>query len=369
VSGTSITSRQLYSGTSAPSSIPTEAALLIDDCTSTTGTSPTYGIACGSAFAPAQGFLQNGALVFTGFTLPSGQANNNAFQLRITNVRLNANTVAAGTFISGTILGTFPIQNQGSLVLGVAQSSLSVSLVSSTNQSVPFSFSQCTSTGTSGSVVSTLQIKELVQTAFKSPNVTGSFGPPSTGNYTPGAWYSGTINTESQTVLSNVSFNNTLGNTPGQADSATRIRVNFSNIPAGVTLSLPVSICGAATCGGTQVTSAQATTGGDTGSFSLAGSAITLTTSGSVTYQVVAQQPIAIDTFIVPVTVVYTYTPPSSPAVGSILVSATYAPTSAEITNLNPTFGIPRFADTSVLTPIITRLYLMSTTVNWPSAS
>ncbi len=149
VSGTSITSRQLYSGTTVPSSIPTEAALLIDDCTSTTGSSPTYGVTCGSTFAPAQGFLQNGALVFTNFTLPTGQPNNNAFQLRITNVRLNANTVAAGTFISGTVLGTFPIQNQGSLVLGVAQSSLSVSLTSSTNQSVPYSFSQCTSTGTS----------------------------------------------------------------------------------------------------------------------------------------------------------------------------------------------------------------------------
>ena len=42
------------------------------------------------------------------------------------------------------------------------------------------------------------------------------------------------------------------------------------------------------------------------------------------------------------------------PNVGTILASATYAPTSAEVTTLNPSFGIPRFADTSVLTPLIT---------------
>ncbi len=149
VQGTSITSRQLYSGTSAPSSIPTEAALLVDDCVNATGTVvvPTSGFPGGSCSntsvgspataipspanvgTPTQGFLQNGALVFLGLHgLPVNAGANSQIQLRVTNIRVNANSVAAGTFITGTVLATFPVQNQSNLVLGVAQSSLSVAV-------------------------------------------------------------------------------------------------------------------------------------------------------------------------------------------------------------------------------------------------
>jgi len=348
INGAAITSRQLYSGTTPPnsSSIPTEAALLVND-NITTGT-------VGGASAPVQGFLQNGALVFSNFTLPNNPpssgppATNNNFTIRVTNVRVNANSVASGTFITGTILATFPVQNQSGLVLGVAQSSLSVAVSATTN------FSQCTSTPTSGTSFSTLTIKELVQTAFKSPNVLPN-------NSTPGQWYQNGINTESQTALASLppSFSNSIGVVPGQADSATRIRVNLSNIPAGVTISLPVTIAASAVTSSTAFSSysssyAVATTSGDVGAFSPASSTVNLTSSGSVTYQVQNQQGGAIDSFSVPVTITYTYTPPSTPNVGTILVSATYAPTSAEVTALNPSFGIPRFADTSVLTPIVT---------------
>jgi hypothetical protein len=51
VSGTAITSRKLYKGT-APASIPTEAALLIDDCTVNTGTSSS-----GASCAPSGTYL------------------------------------------------------------------------------------------------------------------------------------------------------------------------------------------------------------------------------------------------------------------------------------------------------------------------
>jgi hypothetical protein len=69
VNGAPITSRQLYTGTSAPTSIPTEAALLVNDCTSTGG-STSGGTSCAGISTPTQGFLQNGALVFSGFSLP-----------------------------------------------------------------------------------------------------------------------------------------------------------------------------------------------------------------------------------------------------------------------------------------------------------
>jgi hypothetical protein len=360
VNGAAITSRQLYSGSTVPNSIPTEAALLVND----------------NAATATQGYLQNGALVFSGFTLPT----TGSFTVRVTNVRVNANSVAAGTFITGTILATFPIQNQSSLVLGVAQASLSVAVSSTSN------FAQCTSTPTAGSSINVLTVKELVQSAFKSPAVclvaTGNGTPCPAANTTPGQWYQPGVNTESQTVLNGVSLGGVLGNAPspgvfvdqvgaipGQADSATRIRLNFSNIPAGVTISLPVSV-GVGSNGTTYVSGGTAvpsnvtlvsqivaTTAGDVATFSAAsGNSVSLTSAGSVTYQVTLQQGAAIDSFAIPVTVTYTYTPPSTPNTGSILVSATYAPTSAEIStsSFNQVPGIPRFADTSVLTPIIT---------------
>jgi hypothetical protein len=52
-------------------------------------------------------------------------------------------------------------------------------------------------------VVSTITIRELFKTAFK---VQGQ-DPP---NATPGQWYLKSNNTESQTVLDNISFNNAL---------------------------------------------------------------------------------------------------------------------------------------------------------------
>jgi hypothetical protein len=348
VNGAAITSRQLYTGT-APTSIPTEASLLVNDCTTNSGTSSSGGSCAPSGTftggTPTQGFLQNGALVFSGFTLP---ANGQPFQVRVTNVRVNANSLAAGSFVTGTVLATFGIQNQQNLVLGAIQSSLNVTVGSLSN------FAQCNSTPTAGTLVSTLTIKELVNTAFKSPAVCVAGSNGCTGsNSTPGQWYQNGVNSESQTILTGTGFSNALGAVPGQADSATRIRINFSNIPAGVTLSLPVSISSSGT--GLSTTGLlQATTSGDVGAFSLAGSAVTLTSSGSVTYEVRGQDGSKIDQFAIPVTITYTYTPPSTPNVGTILASATYAPTSAEVTTLNPTFGIPRFADTSVLTPFIT---------------
>jgi hypothetical protein len=344
VSGAAITSRQLFSGSTAPSagtSIPTEAAVLVNDNTANA----------------VQGFLQNGALVFSGsnFLLPT----TGSFSIRITNVRVNANSVPAGSFITGTVLATFPIQNQSGLVLGVAQTSLSVAAVSSTAPSL----TQCTSTPTTGTpagtTISNLTIKELVNTAFKSPNVCpGSAACGAFSNSVPGQWYQNGLNNESQTVITPLpgTWMDPLGAVPGQADAATRIRINFSNIPAGVTLTVPVTI--ADSLSGASGTFLVATSGGDLGSFSPAsGTTITLTSSGSVTYQFVTTTQASnstsaggIDSFTVPVTVAYTYTPPSTPNVGTILASATYAPTTAEVTLLNG--QIPRFADTSVLTPL-----------------
>jgi len=343
VNGAPVTSRQLYTGSAPSSNIPTEAALLVNDCTTTSGTSVT-GATCNANTNPTQGLLQTtggSTVTFTGFLLPT---NGQPFQIRVTNVRVNANSLAAGSFVTGTVLASFGIQNQQNLVLGAVQGSLSVTIASPPGVT---SFAQCNSTPTAGTVVSSLTIKELVNTAFKAPNVIlGALG--GIDNNTPGQWYQNGLNTESQTVLSPIpsSFSDALGAIPGQADAATRIRVNFSNIPAGVTLQLPVTV----NTGTTAVM--QITNSGDVGTFSIAGAAVTLTApAGAVTYQIITASTAATQTFTVPVTITYAYAPPSTPNVGTILASATYAPTAAEVTAT--TGQIPRFADTSVLTPII----------------
>jgi hypothetical protein len=106
-------------------------------------------------------------------------------------------------------------------------------------------------------------------------------------------------------VLDNVSFKDDLDVVPGQAGSGTRIRLNFSNIPAGWTLTLPAYV-------GDKVHLIQATTGGDNGPFNPAASAVVLTKAGSVTYEVMAQQGKEIDYFTIPVTI-NNSTPSSTP--------------------------------------------------------
>jgi uncharacterized protein (TIGR03437 family) len=330
VNGTNITSRQLYSGTTVPSSVPTEAALLVDDCTTNSGTG-LYGGSCantsniyGNTYVgtPTQGFLQNGAMVFSGFGFPANAGPGSQVQIRLTNIRVNASLLTSGTFIYGTVLGTFPIQNQSGLVLGVPQTSLNVSVGNTAT------VTQCQ--GATNTTLTNLTISELFLNAFKSP-------ASSTQNSTPAGWYQNNINTESQTVLpaTPLGWTNSLasaGVQPGKADAATRIRVNFSNIPSGVTISVPVTI-------GNTSSELVATSGGDLGAFKLqSGTSISLTTSGSVTYEVRAQQPSAIDSFTIPMTV----STSGSVTAGSVLVSATYAATTAESST-----AIPLFIDTS----------------------
>jgi hypothetical protein len=335
VSGTAITSRQLYKGT-APASIPTEAALLIDDCTVNTGTSST-GASCAPSGTylggnPIQGFLQaDGTMLFSGITLP---ADGNPFTIRVTNIRVNANELTAGAFVTGTVMPSFPVQNQSGLVLGAVLNSLSLTVSAVTP------FSQCASIPAAGTVVQTVTVKELFKTAFKSQGT----DPP---DATPGKWYRKEVNTESQTVLDNVVFKNDIDVVPGQAGSGTRIRLNFSNIPAGWTLTLPVYV-------GDKVHFIQATTGGDNGLFKPAASAIVLTKAGSVTYEVMAQQGREIDYFTIPVTI-NNGTPSSTPGVYTTVVSAIYAPTTKELPGLNnPFVGVPQFADTSTPAPFAT---------------
>jgi hypothetical protein len=294
-------------------SVATEAALLINSCASN----------CPAGQNPVQGHLENGVLVFSGFNLPADLTS----VLNITNIRVNPSQIASNAFVTGTISATFPLQNGKSRSLGYVRPSLSVKTGSSIS-----SFPQCQPQTTN---INNLTVAELYISAFRSR----ASDPADT---IPGQWRE-LNNSESQTVLSTLLPGwITSGIVPGQADAATRIRVNVSNIPAGVTVTLPVTADNGA--GGRLV----ASSGGELGAFSAApGLSIPLTLSGSVVYEVratsIQQQLGTITSFDIPMTV----SGSGNVGAGTIMLSATYSPT-----GISTTYLIPRFTDTSHLTPL-----------------
>jgi hypothetical protein len=104
--------------------------------------------------SPIQGYLQtDGSLQFSG-SLPSSGA---SVSMLITNLRVNASQLSAGSLLTGTVLGTFPIQNQ-SLLLGDLKASLGVKA----GQPIP-GFSQCQAQ----TATTNLTLSELFNVAFK----------------------------------------------------------------------------------------------------------------------------------------------------------------------------------------------------------
>jgi hypothetical protein len=138
------------------------------------GANPSFSRANNDA--PTQGFLENSTLVFSGFTLPVGT--NEMFQIRLTNIRVDPNKLAADTSITSTVVATFPVESQSRLVLGVIHSSLNVSAGSEPN------FGGCQLV--SGGMVTPLAADPCPFSASQAGNATHaavtsvphSFGPP-----------------------------------------------------------------------------------------------------------------------------------------------------------------------------------------------
>ena len=63
------------------------------------------------------------------------------FTIRVTNIRVNANELTAGAFVTGTLMPSFPVQDQSGLVLGAVLNSLSLTVSAVTP------FSQCVHPG------------------------------------------------------------------------------------------------------------------------------------------------------------------------------------------------------------------------------
>jgi large repetitive protein len=319
-----------------------------------------------------QGLVSGNQVTFLGVpVVPPGTNGNRVF--RITNVRINASGIGGGTAsgslpvqasISTSNPSALPISNPTPLV-GFVQASLSTSVGG------PIPFGQCNSQTLEQSAIFTF--KELFASAFKTrvdPTVSGQTNGQGSSlvQDVPGTIY----NSESGFTLSVTSTTGT--GTAGLADFGTRFTAVFNNIPAGARLFVSnFSVAVSSTTGlatnsissgnswAQYVTNESTPDGNGTipsgtvfGSTAPGGSGgiqvieITPTTgtTATATWESIANQPTAIDTYNFAVYLTYTASPgTNSPAAGTGTANLRYGPASTATT---ATSGpIPRFLDTS----------------------
>jgi hypothetical protein len=296
--------------------------------------------------------------------------------LRITNVRANASALGAPTgFSTSTISESIstsagipisgPLQTVGSVfqglvnktVTGVSSTASTTTLYGASSGSAP-TLTQCSSrslssTNISAALVEYVNFSEGFATATKL-----RYAASATLESTPG---------NSQNVEGGFFLNNSPNSTAqfiGGADFATRVKITFGNIPAGITVYVPTTLP-SNTVANSAPTEVMTLTQGESTPFNptpaasvtnLPGgyyggfAAVALTSGGGVAvYEVTSQQAISqntIETFSVPVLVTYTASPSTnSPGLGTSTVQVDFAPSSTVVTA--QAFPVPRFVQVS----------------------
>ncbi|HEY7390567.1 MAG TPA: hypothetical protein VH640_18765 [Bryobacteraceae bacterium] len=319
-----------------------------------------------------QGLVSGNQVTFLGVpVVPPGTNGNRVF--RITNVRVNASGIGGGS-VSGSlpVQASILVSNPSALpisiptpIVGFVQTSLSTSVGG------PTAFGQCVSQTLAQTAL--LTYKETFASAFKTrvdPTVAGQTNGQGSSlvQNKPGTIY----NSESGFTLAVTST--TGSGTAGLADFGTRFTAVFNNIPAGARLF--VSNFSVATNPATgqatgdissgaswaqYVTSESAPDGngtipsgtpftlkapGGTGTITVVEITPTSGTSATATWESMANQPTAIDTYNFAAFVTFTASPgTNSPAAGAGTVNLRYGPASTATTAT--TGPIPRFLDTS----------------------
>jgi hypothetical protein len=317
---------------------------------------------------------------------------------RLTNIRANVNGLGGGLLngitqlvASVSISGStaLPVNNPV-IVAGFIQPGLSTSVTSS-----GANFLQCNSVTLSG--VSLLKFSENFGTAFKTRvapigvNTTGQTGVPTALQNIPGTIY----NSESGFVIPFGTFGTTGGivtssSQIGLADYGTRLKATFSNIPAGVRLfvsltnlnnltsattpappgnstnSFAVLVNGETTPDGNNTVPALGPTAAVNGNTTAVAEILSNNGSATAVWEVINTNPAASETFSFGVWTTYVANQNQGvPAVGTVLVNQSYAPTPGPLTftaSGNPgggaaasaTLTIPRFADTSTARNLLT---------------
>ncbi len=358
-----------------------EALLMIDDpaeADQTLCTTPVLGCTMtgiGAGDAAQQAAYKGGrvsvfqgvpaalnSVLFTGVpvdppgTALDGSGNPLARVIRITNIRVNASAFHGATgatnltaLTSASPSSTLPINQQGIQTIGIILPGLVVTY-SNIPQPGGFSFQQCFASGgndDSSSVSAGLvTFTEGFGTSFKTRTIGDGVTADSPATVVvaedqPGQFF----NTE--TGFYNPNFPNGLGAAPGGAglaDFGTRLKVTFSNIQAGVTISAPARITnGTLTINGT---------GSETGPYSPVGTDFSFTATASSNSFTWVWEVVAADISQESVAIGFTATwsgPPNQPALGTAQVSGWFAPTSTDtVAETESVAPIPRFQDFSI---------------------
>jgi len=322
------------------------------------------------------GQVAGNSVIFTGVPVDAPGTTGNRIY-RITNVRANANAVSApgANGVPGQIIAlvsatpatnplgqtsTFSINNP-QVTVGFVQTSLSTSITGFVSGKSPAVASdiyilQCV--GKSNALFGTLNYAELFPTAFKTRTVAGTVVVPQS---TLGLVYN------SESGYYNPSLGATFG-TAGLADFGTRLRAVFNNIPNGVSIFVSVNNNGFASTNPVSGTAASLVTSEAGIGFTPVSATTTIggnsvwqvpitNGSGEAVWEVIAANPLALQTFSFNYYVSATASPSTnSPAIGTGTVNLGYAPVPPTFTAATGATAqgagvpIPRFVDTSTAT-------------------
>jgi hypothetical protein len=237
----------------------------------------TGGLAApyGALTTPVQGVVTGtGTMLFSGVVTPSCAALTLCnFEITITNVRINATSVGAGPVsISESALvtqGGDPATVNPTLVpataVAIVLNGLGTNSLSATSSLSPFLICQ-TSTNV---LATTVKFQENFTSAFKTQGATVS-------NEVLGAWTASNLNTETGYTNGGNAFPSAGAIGSNVANSATRIKIIFSNVPSVVSLYMPITF---STSAGTTLGSVTMVTS-ENGTFAMA----TAATGGPANY-------------------------------------------------------------------------------------
>jgi hypothetical protein len=281
------------------------------------------------------GTVSGSSVSFTGIPVPAGGGT-----ITITNIKVNASTVATGSgiptgitetvFVSGT--GVTPTVPNPATVAYVTAGLGKVAIETTTNGTINTTNVSICSGSTSAAAAFGVLVSEGFATAFKNQGTAGT-------NVALGSWL--TNNTETGYGVTNGGAAS--GNT---ATSGTRFTITFANVPANVAVYVPLTVnytVGGFTSTVTLQVSATAASGASnnatastaTGAPATSGAVTISNGSGTAVYEETTNNPAAIETYTVPVYLVAAAAGVTAPS-GAITATVSLAPIGA-------TSNVPNF--------------------------
>jgi hypothetical protein len=326
----------------------------------TTGTAWTEALAIVNATGTSvQGTVSGSQITFSGVTLPAG-----ATTVTITNIRVNATSLSVGSGTPPAVTESVFISGAGANAAALAATPVAYvlpGLATSKDSAVANSVVCSNIIPGSNNSNFTVNFNENFPTAFKVAGtaVTNAvIGSEFTGNtetgYVPAAWPSGA-------TLTNI------------ANSATRVKVVFTNVPANLTVYVPTVAPATCTGAGCVPAGSMTLTASETGAFSaVAASTVTGTFAppagtaavtisggtGQAVYEVTADSPAVSNSYAIVVTMIG--------AANTITASATAVSTAVSFAPVGST-NIPNFViGTSTTTFAGSTFSICSTSLLFP---